>query len=142
MHCTWFMSNFLRVFKFLDIKERGSNSWRELILQNVSIIWLPILYFNLKVFLGPNSTSFITYQYIPHHWRVVFLRVSEFVQIKEWRSNFQWNQFHRNSELFAPHCCISIWKVLWTQVFYHSLDFNVYFMMQEYVSKGFEISAY
>ena len=56
--------DFLRVIKFLQIKEGGPNFWGEPILQNVWIIWSPILYFNLKSFLDSNSSSFIRFQCI------------------------------------------------------------------------------
>ena len=38
----------------------------EPILQNVWIIWSPLLYFNFKSFLDPNSSSFIRFQSILH----------------------------------------------------------------------------
>ena len=64
MHFVWFTSTSLRVFKFVQIKEGGPTFWGEAILQNVWIIWSPLLYFNFKSFLDPNSSSFIRFQYI------------------------------------------------------------------------------
>ena len=72
MHSAWFGSTFLRVLKFLQIKEGGPNFWGEPILQNVWIIWSPLLYFNFKSFLDPNSSSFIAFQCILHDSGVLF----------------------------------------------------------------------
>ena len=98
MHFVWFRSLFLRVFKFLHIKEWGPNFWGkpilqkvwviwvkfvqikqggsdfwvEPILQNVWIIWSSLLYFNFKSFLDPNPLSFIRFQWILHDWGVPF----------------------------------------------------------------------
>ena len=57
-------STFLRVFKFLHIKHGGPNFWGEQILQNVWIIWSPLLFSNFKSFLDPNSWSLIRFQHI------------------------------------------------------------------------------
>ena len=44
------------------------------------------------------------------------------------------NQFWRTLELFGPLFCISILKVLRTQILRHSLDFNEFCMIQEQFS--------
>ena len=49
MRSAWFTSMFLRVFKFLQIKEGGPNFLGEPILQKIWIIWFALLYFNLKI---------------------------------------------------------------------------------------------
>ena len=66
MHSAWFRSTFLRVLKFLQIKEGGPNFCGEPILQKLWIIWSPLLYFNFKSFRDPNSSSFIRFQCILH----------------------------------------------------------------------------
>ena len=43
------------------------------------------------------------------------------------------------SELFGHPFCISILKVSSTEFLLHSLDFNAYYMIQEYFSKSLEI---
>ena len=72
MHPSWFKRNFLKVLKFLQIKEGWPNFWGEPILQIVWIIWSPLLYFNFKSFMDQNSLSFIRPQCILHDWGVLF----------------------------------------------------------------------
>ena len=85
MYSAWFRSAFVRALKFLEIKERGPYFWGEPIWQNVWIISSPLLYFNLKSSMDPNSASLIRFQSIlPES----FLRVLEFLQIKEGALNF------------------------------------------------------
>ena len=82
MHSAWFRSTFVRVLKFLQIKEGGPNFWGEPILQNVWIIWSPLLYFNFKSFLDPNSSSFIRFQSILHEWGSLFSESWNFHKLK------------------------------------------------------------
>ena len=91
MHSAWFRSTFLRVLKFLQIKEGGPNFWGEPILQNVWIIWSPLLYFNFKSFMDPNSSSFIRFQCILHDSGVLFSEFLKFQNLKRGRLNF-WTQ--------------------------------------------------
>ena len=134
MHSSWFRSTFLRVLKFLQIKEGGPNFWVEPILQNVWIIWSPLLYFNFKSFLDPNSSSFIRFQSILHEWGRLFSESWNFYKLKRGDLISGRNQFCRKSELFDPPFCISILKVLRTQILRHSLDMNAFWMIQEYFS--------
>ena len=78
---------FLRVLKFLQIKEGGPNFLGEPVLQNVWIIWSPLLYLNLKSPMDSNSSSFIRFQSILHE-RKTFFRVLKFLQIKDGGPNF------------------------------------------------------
>ena len=64
LYSAWIRSTFLRVLKFLQIKEWGLNFWGEPILQKVWIIWSSLLYFSFKSFKNPNSSSFIRFQCI------------------------------------------------------------------------------
>ena len=140
MRCSWFKSTFLRVFKFLQIKEGGSNFWGEPILQNIWIICSPLLYFDFKSFLDPNSSSFIRFQCILHDSGVLFSESWNFYKLKRGDLISGGNQFCRMSELFGRPFCISILKVLWTQILCHSLDFNAFCMIQEYFSQSLEMS--
>ena len=115
MYSAWFRSTFLRVLKFLQIKEGGPNFWEEPILQNVWIIWSPLLYFNFKSFLDPNSLSFIRFQWILYDSGRLFSGFSNFYKLKMGDLISGGNQFCRMSELFCPPICISIVKVLWTK---------------------------
>ena len=102
MHFVWFRSTSLRVFKFVQIKEGGANFWGEPILQNVWIIWSPLLYFNFKSFLDPNSLSFIRFQSILHESGRLFSESWNFYKLKRGDLISGGNQFCRMSELFGP----------------------------------------
>ena len=141
MHFVWFRSTSLRVFKFLQIKEGGPNFWGEPILQNVWIIWSPLLYFNFKSFLDPNSPSFIRFQSILHESGKLFSESWNFYKLKRGDLISAGNQFCRMSELSGPPFCISILKVLWTQILRHSLDFSQFCMNQEDFSQSPKIST-
>ena len=141
MHSTWFSSSFLRVLKFLQIKEGGPNFWGEPILQNVWIIWSPLLYFNFKSFLDPNSSPFISFQCILYDSGVVLSGFSNLYKLKRGYLISGGNQFCRMSGLFGPPSCISILKVLWTQIIRHSLDFSPFCMNEEVFSQTPEIST-
>ena len=126
---------FLRVLKFRQIKEG------EPILQNVWIIWSPLLYFNFKSFLDPNSSSFIRFQSILHELRRLFSGSWNFYKLKRGDLISQGNQFCRMCELFGSSSCISILKAFQTQILHHSLHFNVFCMIHEYFWKSPEIST-
>ena len=82
MYSAWFRSAFLRVLKFIEVNEGGANFMGEPILQNVWIIWSPLLYFNLKGCIDRNS--FIHYISMYSAWfRSTFLTVLKFLQIKD-----------------------------------------------------------
>ena len=200
MHSAWFRSIFVRVLKFVKIKEGGDliSGW-EAILQKVKIIWSPVLSFNCKSFKHSNSSSFIRYQWflydsgvpfsgfwnlsklkrergvrnfrgnqfsrksellgspsvfqfqefkypneMPSAWfSSTFSRVLKFSQIKEGGGGGDLipggNQFCRKSELFGPLFCSSTLNILWTQILCDSLDFNTFFMVQQYFSNTFKI---
>ena len=140
MHSAWFRSTFLRALKFLQIKEGGPNFWGEPILQNVWIIWSPLLYFNFKSFMDPNSSSFIRFQCILHDSGVLFSESWNFYKLKRGDLISRGNQFCRKSELFGPPFYIWILKDLWTQIHRHSLDLNVLCMIEKYFSQSLEIS--
>ena len=100
----------------------------------------PLLYFNFKSFNHPNSASFIRFQSIRHDSGLFFPGFSNFHQMKR-GDLISWagNQFSRTAELIGPLFCISILKVLKTQILRHSLGFNAFCMIQEYLSHTFEI---
>ena len=141
MHSAWFRRSFLRLLKFLQIKEGRPNFRGEAILQKVWIIWSLLLYFIFKSFKDPNSSSFIRFQCILHDSGVLFSESWNFYKLKRGDLISGGNQFCRMSELFGPHFCISILKVLWTQILRHSLDFSPFCMNEEDFSQSPEISA-
>ena len=141
MHSAWFSSTFLRVLYFLQMTDRGPNFWGEPIFQKVRIIWSPLLYFNFKSFMDPNSLSFIRFKCILYDWGVFFSECWSFYKLKRGNLISRGNQFSRKSELFRPPLCISILKVLWTEIHHHSLDFNAFCMIQGNFSQSLEMST-
>ena len=67
----------------------GPNFWGEPILQRVWIIWSPLLYFNFKTFMEPNSSSLIRFQCILHDSGVVFSESWNFYKLKREEPNLQ-----------------------------------------------------
>ena len=138
MHYAWLRSTFLRVVKFLQIKEGGSNFWGEPILQKVCS---PLVYFNFKSLMDTKFSSFIRFQCILHDSGVLFSEFWNFYKLKMGDLIFGGNQFCRKSELFGPPFYISILKVLGNQLFRYSLDLNAFCMIQEYFPQCFEVST-
>ena len=134
-------SFFLKALKFLQIKHDEPNFWQEPILQKVSIISSPLLYFNFKSFMEPNSSSLIRFQCILHYAGVLLSESWNFYKLKRPDLISGANEFWRLCKLFGPPFCISILKVLWSQIDHHSLDFNAFCMIQEYFSQSLEIST-
>ena len=132
---------FVRLLKILQIKEGGPNFWKELIFQNVRINWSPHLYFNFKTSLDPNFWPFIRFQCILYDSGVVLSWSSNFYKLKRADLTSGGNQFCRISEFFGPPFCISILKVLWTQILCHSLDFSPFCMNKADFSQSPEIST-
>ena len=96
MHSAWLRNSFLRVLKFLQIKEGGPNFLGEPILQKVWIIWSPLLYFNFKSFKYRISSSFIRFQSILHDSGVLFSESSNFYKLK------------RGDLMSSPFSCSSV----------------------------------
>ena len=130
----WFRSTFLGVLKFLHIKKGWPNFSGEPILQKVSIICSPVLYFNLKSFMDRNSSSFVRFQCILHNSGLLLSETWNFYKLKRGDLISGGNQFFRKCELFGLPFYISILKGLWTQFLRRSLDFNRFCMIQEYFS--------
>ena len=136
MYSVWLRKIFVGLLKFLQTKEGQRNFWGQPILHHkIWIIWSPLLYFNFKSFMDPNSSPFIRFQCILHDSRKVFSDFRNFYKLK------RGNQFHRKSELFGAPFCITILQILWNQILSHSLDFNAFCMIKEYLSQAFEIST-
>ena len=108
MYSAWFRSTFFRVFKFVQIKEGGSNFWREPVLQNVWIISCPLLYFSFKSFLEPNSSSFIRFQSILHQSGRLFSEFWNFYKLRIWGANFWGEAILQN-----------VW-IIWSPILYFS----------------------
>ena len=72
------------------------------ILQKVSIIWSPLLYFNFKSFMDKNSLSFIRFQCILHDSGVLFGVTLNFFKLKRGNLISGGTQFCGKSEFFCP----------------------------------------
>ena len=88
MHSAWFSSIFLRVVKFLPIKEGGSNFGGKPVIQKTWIIWCQLLYFIFKSFKDQNSSSFIKFQCILHGSGILFSESLSFYKLKRGGPNF------------------------------------------------------
>ena len=107
-------------------------------MQKFWIIWSPLLYFNFKSFMGPNISSLSRSQCILHYFGVLFWEFPNLYKLKRADLISGGNQFCRKSELFLPPFCISILKVLRSEVLRNSLDFNAFCIIQEYFSHSLE----
>ena len=130
---------FLRVLKFLQIKEGDLIFVGNQFCRMPELFGPPLLFSNFESFLYQNSSSFIRFQCILYDSGVLLSGLSNLYKLKRRELISGVNQFCRMSELFGPAFCISILKVFETQFFRHSLHFNVFCMIQEYFSKSPEI---
>ena len=94
---------FVRLLKFLQIKEQEPNLWGEPILHKVWIILSPLLYFNFKSLMDTISSSFIRFQCILNDSGVLFSEPWNVYKWKRWDLISGGNQFCRKSALFGPH---------------------------------------
>ena len=79
--------------------------------------------------MKPKSAPLIRFQWIVSASGVPFSESSNFYKLKRGDIISWWNQFCRKSELSGPPFCVSILKVLLTQILRHSLDFNAFCMI-------------
>ena len=101
---------FLRILKFLQIKDSGPNFLGEPILQNVWIIWAPLLYFNFKGFSDPNSSPSISFQCILYDSGVLLSGFSNLYKLKRRGFNFWGEPVLKN-----------VW-IIWPQLLYLNLQ--------------------
>ena len=70
-----------------------------------------------------------------------FFRILKFLQIEKWGANFWGEQILWKVWIIWCPFCISILKVLRTQILRQSLDFNAFCMIQEHCSQSLDIST-
>ena len=102
--------------------------------QNAQLTRSPFLYFNFKIFKGPNSMLLTRFQ-----CTLFDSAVFKFLQIKEWAAILLWGwgaislkdwffapltSTSRSLLLFRSHFCISILEVLRTCLLSHWSDLN------------------
>ena len=141
MHSALFRSISLRRLKFLHIKEGDLISGENQFCSKSELFDLPfcisILKFSRTRILR-HSLDFSAFCIIQEYFSETF-KISI-----NWRGRTKFlggNQFCRTAELFGSRLCISISKVLWTNVFRHSLDLYAFCMIQEYFSQSLKIST-
>ena len=133
MHSSWVL--FAESWNFYKLKRWGLISGGNQFCRKW-IIWSPLLYLKFKSFLHPNWQSFIRFQSILHGSEVFFSESWNFYKLKRGNLISGGNQFCRKSQLLYPPFCISILKVLWSEIYSHSLEFNAFSMIQEYFSQS------
>ena len=141
MRSLWFRKTFARLFKLLQIKEGWPHFCWKPILQNVWIIWSPLLHFNFKRFKDPNSLSFIIFQCILCDSGVSFPDFWNFIKLKRGDLSSGENQISRKSELFGPPFWTEILNFSRFHILHHSLDLNAFCMIQQNLRQTFEIST-
>ena len=124
MHPEWFRSTFLRVAKFLQIKEVGHNFLGEPILQNVLIIWCPLLYLNFKRFLDTNFLSFIRCQCILQDSGVLLSEIWIFDKLTTGDPISKGEPILENVSIIWSLLLYFNLKCFWTQFLRPSLNFN------------------
>ena len=91
---------FSESWNFYKLKRRGPDFWGKRILQKVSIISSPVLYFNFRKFKDPNFFSLIRFQCILYDSVVHFWESWNFYKLKSGELVSWGNWFCRKSELF------------------------------------------
>ena len=140
MHFVFFRGTILSLLTFLQIKDggrtfRGNQFCRigelfgpSLCISVLNILWTQILRHSLKF----HAFCMIQKYFSQNFWREPILQLCSLQKLC------------RTTELFCPPLCISISKVLRTQILRlgHLLDFNVFYRIKEYLSQSFDISTY
>ena len=132
---------FSKSWNFCKLRRRDLISQVTQFCKNSQLFRLPLLHLNFKSFVDPNSSSFIRFQCIFHDSGLFFWQAWHFYKLKKGDLISGLNQFYRKFELFSPSFCISVLKVLWTQIRRHSLHLNAFYMIEEYFSQSLEIST-
>ena len=128
--------NSLSFIRYQCIRHDRGVPMGEPVLQKVWLIWSPLLYLNFKSFMDSISGSFVRFECLLPDSGVFFSEFWNFYKFKRVDLISGGNQFCRKAELFGPHFCISILKLLWTQFLRHLLDFNALCLIQESFSQS------
>ena len=91
-------------------------------MQKSWIIRSPLLQFNFKSFIEPNTLPFIRFQCILDDSGVLFSESWNFYKLKKRDLISGMKRIWRNSEVLGNQFCISILQVLRTHILCHSLD--------------------
>ena len=100
LHESWLLLS--ESLNFWKVKRGDRISGGRPILQNVSIIWSPLLYFNFKTFLDANSSTFIRFQSFLLQSGVLFSGPRNFCKLKWGDLISRRNRLCRMSQLFGP----------------------------------------
>ena len=108
---------FVRLLKFLQIKEVGPNFWGKPILQKVWIIWSSLLYFNFQSSKYRISSSFISFQCILLDSGVLFSQSWNIYKLKRGHLISWGNQF--------SVCVIRYQFSKWPKPWRHKIRWNL-----------------
>ena len=143
MNSAWFMITFLRLLKFLQIKEGGPNFWGGLILHKKWIIWSPGLYFNFKSLIDQNFSWFIRFQGILHDSGVLLSEFWNFCKLKRGEKNSGGTIFTESLSYLVPLSVFQFWKFYRPKFFgihyisMHSAWFSsTFFEVLEFLERG------
>ena len=104
----------------------------EPVVQNGKVIWYSILYFNIKYLNDPNFSWFIRFQCILHDSAVLLSVFENFFKLKRGDLISSKEPILENGWLiWSPllYFNIKLWR---TQILPHLLDFNAFYMIQQY----------
>ena len=139
MHSLLLRRTFLRLLKYLQIKEGRPNFGGEPILHNGWISWSTLLNFNFNSFNCPNSSSFLRFQCILDYSGVFFSEYWNFYKLKRGGRFSGVTNSARKPQVFGHPFCIWILKVSRTEILRHWLDIYAFCLIKEYISHTFEI---
>ena len=123
-----FFSEFWNFYKLKNgVLISGGNQF----CKKCELFYPPLLYFNFKSFMDPNSLSFIRFQCILYDSEALFSKFWDFYKLKRGDLISGRNQFCWKSELFGPPFSISVLKVLSTKFLRHLLDFSACYMIKQ-----------
>ena len=139
MHSTWFSSTFVSFLKFSQIKEGDLVFWGNHFCRPAELLGPPFCISIWEIWgtqiLG-HSVDFNAFYLIQQYFGSVFLN---FLKLKRGDLISWGNQFCRTAESFGPPFCILIWEIWGTQILRHSVDFNAFYMIQQYFCQFFKI---
>ena len=131
MHSARFRGTFLILLKFAQIKEGGM----------AKFFGLPFCISFLKGLRTRTLCHSLHFNlfFMIHEYFCQIFQISQTKEGMELISLMGTHQFSRTAELFGPPFCISILKILRPRTLRHSLDFNVFCIIQQYFSHTFQI---
>ena len=91
--------------------------------------------------MDENSSSYIRLQCILHDSGVIFWKSSNFYKLRRVDVISGGTNFAESLNYLDPPSLFQFLKIWWTKIHGHLLDFNAFYMIQEYFSYSLEIST-